>query len=70
MTGCGQLNLRQEPNLDAPIVARLPCGIGVLGSSLPAEDGWRQVFTGWLFGWVMDAYLEPLELPERDDGAE
>lgn len=70
VTGCGQLNLRQEPSLDAPIVARLPCGIGVLGSSLPAENGWRQVFTGRLFGWVMDAFLEPLELPEQDDGVE
>lgn len=60
VAGCAYLNLRQEPSLDAPIVTRLPRGIGVLGSDRPAENGWRQVFTGRLFGWVMDKYLEPL----------
>ena len=49
--------------------AVLPCGVGVLGNARPAENGWRQVFTGRLFGWVMDKFLEALELSELDDGA-
>lgn len=70
VAGCGRLNLRESPSLAAPIVAALPCGVGVLGNTRPAEEGWRQVFTGRLFGWVMDKYLEPLELPGQDDGAD
>ena len=62
VAGCKRLRLREEPSLDAPVVAVLPCGVGVLGSASPAENGWRQVFTGRLFGWVMDKFLEPLEL--------
>ncbi len=62
VSGCKRLRLRREPSTDAPVAAILPCGIGVLGSDRPAVDGWRQVFTGRLFGWVMDQYLEPLEL--------
>ena len=62
--GCKRLNLREEPNLNAPVVAELPYGVGVLGNSRPAENGWRQVFTGRLFGWVMDKFLEPLSLSE------
>ena len=66
----GGLRLREEPSLDAPVAAVLPCGVGVLGNTRPAEDGWRQVFTGRLFGWVMDKFLEALELPELDHGTE
>ena len=58
----GGLRLREEPDLKAPVVAVLPCGVGVLGNTRPAENGWRQVFTGRLFGWVMDEFLEPMEL--------
>lgn len=64
VTAAGGLRLREEPDLKSPIVAVLPCGVGVLGSDRPAEGGWRQVFTGKLFGWVMDKFLEPLELSD------
>lgn len=64
---CDWLRLRQEPSLDAPVVTKLPRGVGVLGFNRPAEDGWRQVFTGRLSGWVKDEFLEPLG-PEGDDG--
>ncbi len=66
VTGCERLNLRQEPSTDAPVVALLPRDVGVFGADGPAADGWRQVCTGRLSGWVMDKYLAPLELP--DDG--
>lgn len=62
VTAEGGLRLREEPSKDAPVVAVLPCGVGVLGNTRPAENGWRQVFTGRLFGWVMDKFLEALEL--------
>ena len=70
VTGCERLNLREEPSLDANIITCLPCGVGVLGSTNPVENGWRLVFTGRLVGWVMDEFLEALEAPEFDDGAE
>ena len=73
VTAKGGLRLRVEPSQDAPVVAVLPCGVGVLGKTRPAENGWRQVFTGRLFGWVMDKFLEPLEpmeLPELGDGTD
>ena len=70
VTAEGGLRLREEPSLDAPVVAVLPCGVGVLGSASPAENGWRQVFTGRLSGWVKDEFLERLALPELDQGAE
>lgn len=60
VTGCNWLRLRQEPSLDSEVVTKLPRGVGVVGLNRPAENGWRQVFTGWLHGWVMDKYLEPL----------
>lgn len=65
VVGCNALNLRAEPSMDALIMAKLPWGAGVFGDDDSAEDGWRQVFTGRLSGWVMDKYLEelqPLEL--------
>lgn len=70
VTGCERLNLREEPSLDANVISCLPCGAGVLGSTHPVENGWRLVFTGRLIGWVMDEFLEALEAPEFDDGAE
>ncbi|MBD5098296.1 MAG: SH3 domain-containing protein [Clostridiales bacterium] len=70
VAGCKRLRLRAEPSPDAPIITELPCGVGVLGSASPAENGWRQVFTGRLFGWVKDEFLERLALPELDNGAE
>lgn len=70
VTGCERLNLREEPSLDANVITCLPCGVGVLGSTHPVENGWRLVFTGRLVGWVMDEFLEALEAPEFDDGAE
>lgn len=60
VTGCNWLRLRQEPSLDSEVVTKLPRGVGVVGLNRPAENGWRRVFTGWLHGWVMDKYLEPL----------
>lgn len=60
VTGCNWLRLRQEPSLDAGVVTKLPRGVGVAGFNRPAENGWRQVFTGRLHGWVQDKFLEPL----------
>ena len=68
VTGCNWLRLRQEPNLDAEVVTKLPRGVGVMGLNRPAENGWRQVFTGWLHGWVKDEFLELMEPLEADDG--
>lgn len=67
VTGCSWLRLRQEPSLAAEVVTQLPRGVGVVGLNRPAENGWRQVFTGRLHGWVMDKYLEPLD-PAGDVG--
>ena len=70
VTAANGLRLRAEPSNDASVVAVLPCGVGVLGNTRPAENGWRQVFTGRLFGWVMEKFLEPMKLTEPDDDAE
>lgn len=60
----GGLRLREGPSLDAPVIGVLPCGAGVFGDSGPAENDWRQVFTGRLSGWMMDERLEVLPLPD------
>lgn len=60
----GVLLLRQEPRLDAPIVAVLPCGAGVFADGESGPDGWLHVLTGRLSGWMMAEYLEALPLPE------
>ena len=66
----GVLRLRQEPRLDAPVLATLPCGAGVFADGEPGPDGWMHVRTGRLSGWMMAEYLEALPLPELDDGAD
>ena len=53
------LNLRQGPGLDFPIVAVLPCGVGVFDNRY-IQNGWMKVSTGRLSGWVDAEYLEPL----------
>lgn len=63
----GVLRLRQEPRLDAPIIAVLPCGAGVFADGEPGPEGWLHVLTGRLSGWMMAEHLEPLLLPELDD---
>lgn len=62
------LRLRQEPRLNAPIIATLPCGVGVFADGEPGPDGWLHVRTGRLSGWMMAKYLEALPPPELDDG--
>lgn len=53
------LNMRQSPRLDAPVVAVLPCGVGVFDNGL-IQNGWMEVSTGRLTGWVRAEHLEPL----------
>jgi len=64
VTAEGGLRLRREPSLNAPVIAELPWGAGVFGDGNPPIDGWRQVFTGRLSGWMMAEYLEPVAAPE------
>jgi len=64
VTAEGGLRLRREPSLNAPVIAELPWGAGVFGNGDPPIDGWRQVFTGRLSGWMMAEYLEPVAVPE------
>ena len=66
----GVLRLRQEPCLDAPIIATLPCGAGVFADGEPGPDGWLHVRTGRLAGWMMAEYLEALPLPNLGDGTD
>lgn len=54
------LNLRMKPSLDADILGTLPCGAGVFAEDGPAQNGWRQVSTGRLSGWMLAQHLEPL----------
>ena len=57
----GGLNLREQPGLDAPVVAVLPFGAGVYAGDEPM-GGWLHVRTGRLEGWMMAAHLDPLPL--------
>lgn len=50
------LHLRQEPSLDAGILAVLPEGAEVTAAGEPALD-WLPVETDAGSGWVMAAYL-------------
>lgn len=50
------LHLRQEPSLDAGILAVLPEGAAVTAAGEPALD-WLPVETDAGGGWVMAAYL-------------
>lgn len=59
VTGCTSLNLRERPGLDAPIIAVLPCGVGVSDTGQVQGDWW-EVVTGRLTGWVLSTYLEPV----------
>lgn len=52
------LNLRQRPSPNAPIITVLPCGVGVYTGLV--QNGWMEVSTGKLAGWVKAEYLEPL----------
>lgn len=63
VTAAGGLRLRQEPNLQAPVIAELPCGAGVYAEG-EAVNGWLHVRTGRLEGFMMARYLEVLPLPE------
>ena len=58
------LRLRQEPSLDAPILAVLPQGDGVFCDGEPAPEGWRHVRTGRLKGYMLARHLEELPFPE------
>lgn len=56
------LNLRAEPNREAEVLAVLPKGVGVrLVRPIENPDGWVDVRTGYLTGWVMAQYLARLE---------
>ena len=59
VTGCGYLNLREGPGLEAPIITELPRGVGVVDTG-KTQGEWWQVTTGFLTGWVMGRYLEPV----------
>ena len=55
------LNLRKAPNMDAEVLAVLPKGVGVRPvSPIEDPDGWAEVCTGYLTGWVMARYLAQL----------
>lgn len=58
----GGLRLREEPSMDAPIIAVLPRGAGVLACEEP-ENGWLHVRTGRLKGWMMSKFLEAIPWP-------
>lgn len=58
------LRLRQEPSLDAAILAVLPQGDGVFCDGEPGPEGWFHVRTGRLEGWMLARHLEELPLPE------
>ncbi len=63
VAGCGFLNLRKRPGLNAPVIAALPRGVGVSfeDAAVSQADGhWWLVSTGRLIGWVMSQYLEPV----------
>ncbi len=51
------LNLRQEPNLNADIVMRLQYNQTLLVLSTCPEDGWVEVQTDVVTGYVMEKYL-------------
>lgn len=53
------LNLREGPSKAAPIIARLPRGVGLFPTGM-TQDDWCEVTTGRLTGWVMSEFLEPL----------
>lgn len=56
------LNLRKKPDLEAEVLAVLPEGCGVWPVELIEDpDGWAEVCTGYLTGWVMARYLARLE---------
>ena len=56
----GGLRLRAEPRLDAPALAVLPCGAGVMLDAHNAGDPeWVNVRTGKLKGWMKAQYLVP-----------
>ena len=59
VTGCDYLNLREAPSLDAPVIVRLPRGVGVSDTG-EIQGEWCEVATGRLTGWVMAQYLEPV----------
>lgn len=63
VTARGGLRLRESPSADAPILAVLPQGAGVLACEEP-ENGWLHVQTGRLEGWMMAKHLEALSWPE------
>lgn len=69
VTAKGGLRLRAQPAPDAPILAVLPCGAGVLACEEP-EDGWLYVHTGRLEGWMMAEHLEAIPWPEWLYGVE
>lgn len=64
VTAGGGLRLRGGPSTDAPIIAVLPRGAGVLGDGELGPDGWCHVRTGRLEGWMMAQHLEALPMPE------
>lgn len=49
------LNVREEPNLDAPVTGYLYADCG--GTILETTDGWTKIESGKVVGWASDEYL-------------
>ena len=52
------LNVRKEPSTEAPVLEQLAKGRRVVVASDPDADGWVQVHTGEVDGFVKGEYLE------------
>ena len=58
------LNVRQEPNLDAPIIARF--SPGTTGYVLEQGTAWSLVRSGDITGYVSNEYLDFREIPKEE----
>ena len=58
------LNVRQEPNLDAPIIARF--SPGTTGYVLEQGSAWSLVRSGDITGYVSNEYLDFREIPKEE----
>lgn len=56
VTAEGGLRLRERPSLDAPVLAVLPRGAGVLSDEPPFGE-WAWVTTGLLSGYMLSKHL-------------
>lgn len=59
VTAEGGLRLREQPSLEAPVLAELPWGVGVFADEPPAGE-WVRVTTGLLSGYMLAEHLAPL----------